>query len=121
MMHARRRAVATCVLKMSPTQSLQNRVPRGVELRGRPPWTSARGLQQQRMNDPDPGIPDDNPIQTEQVLGDIAYPAHRNALVEHLRGAGAPPSVCRAIARLPDREFASPIDVSEALAALAPA
>ncbi len=63
----------------------------------------------------DPGLPDDNPIQTEQLLGDVAYPAHRDTLLEHARRAGAAPSLCRAIARLPAREFDSPIAVNEAL------
>lgn len=69
----------------------------------------------------DPEFPDDNPMQTEQLLGDVAYPAHRDTLLEHVRSAGAAASVCRAIARLPDRQFDSPIDVNEALASLASA
>jgi hypothetical protein len=63
----------------------------------------------------DPEQPDENPIQTEQLLGDVAYPARRSTLIEHARRAGAPASLQRAIARLPDRTFESATAVNEAL------
>lgn len=66
----------------------------------------------------DPELPDENPIQTEQLFGDVEYPARRSTLVEHAKRAGAPPSVRRAIERLPDRSFESPTALNEALAAL---
>ncbi len=64
----------------------------------------------------DPEIPEENPIQTEQLFGDVEYPARRSTLIEHARRAGAPTSVRRAIERLPDRTFESPTALNEALA-----
>lgn len=63
----------------------------------------------------DPELPDQNPIQMEQLFGDVAYPARRLTLIEHARRADAPASVRRAIERLPDRAFESLTALSEAL------
>jgi hypothetical protein len=64
----------------------------------------------------DPELPDENPIQMEQLFGDVEYPARRATLIEHARRSGAPASVRRAIERLPDRSFESPTALNEALA-----
>jgi hypothetical protein len=75
---------------------------------------AACGLLLSGMRDPE--LPDENPIQTEQLFGDVSYPARRSTLIEHARRAGAPSSVRRAIERLPDRSFDSPTALNEALA-----
>jgi hypothetical protein len=63
----------------------------------------------------DPRLPRENPIQTEQLFGDVPYPVTRAALIEHARRAGAPTSVRRAIERLPDRPIRSATELNEAL------
>lgn len=66
----------------------------------------------------DSAIPDENPIQSEQIFGDVDYPARRATLIEHARRSEAPASLRRALAKLPDDVFESVTALNEALAAV---
>jgi hypothetical protein len=57
-----------------------------------------------------------NPIQIQQYLGGIDYPADKNDLIAKARDNGAPDDVIRNLENLPEEEqFEAPADVTLAL------
>lgn len=55
-----------------------------------------------------------NPIQIQKYLKGMDYPASREQLVENARSMGADASVCASLEQLPDEEFQTPAEVSQA-------
>lgn len=56
-----------------------------------------------------------NPIELQKALGGVDYPASSQDLVDAAEGNGADDSVLDALRNLPDKEFESPVQVSEAI------
>lgn len=56
-----------------------------------------------------------NPIQVQRYLDGVEYPASKQDLMESARTEGADDSVIQALDSLPDQQFNSPVDVSQAL------
>lgn len=59
-----------------------------------------------------------NPTQIQEYLGGADYPCSRDELVDYARDNGASSNILQTIARLPDHEFNSPTDVSEAIGSM---
>jgi len=57
-----------------------------------------------------------NPIQMQKFLKGVDYPASKKDLVEIAERNGADEDVRTTLERLPDEEFQTPADVSQALA-----
>ena len=59
----------------------------------------------------------DRPIQidVQKYLSGVDYPASRADLVGTAQGQGAPKEVVEALEGLPDREFDSPVQVTEGI------
>ena len=55
-----------------------------------------------------------NPIQIQKYLKGVDYPASRDDLVRNARENGADESICASLEQLPDEDFQTPADVSEA-------
>jgi hypothetical protein len=60
----------------------------------------------------------ENPIfiEVQKHLGGVGYPAGRDAIIDAARRSGADDSVVQALRGIPDREYADPTQVSEAVA-----
>jgi hypothetical protein len=56
-----------------------------------------------------------NPIQIQKFLKGVDYPASKNDLLKNAEREGADEDARAALERLPDQEYDSPADVSEAL------
>ncbi len=56
-----------------------------------------------------------NPIQVQKYLSGIDYPASKQELVRRAEDQGADDNVRQTLERLPEREYNSPNDVSEAI------
>jgi uncharacterized protein DUF2795 len=59
-----------------------------------------------------------NPVEVQSFLEGVGYPTRKERLVEEARSRGASPDVRQTIERLPERQFASPTEVSEAIGSL---
>jgi predicted outer membrane protein len=59
-----------------------------------------------------------NPIQVQKYLKGVDYPASKAALLEKARSMGADENICTSLEQLPDEEFETPADVSQAFGAL---
>jgi predicted outer membrane protein len=59
-----------------------------------------------------------NPIQIQKFLKGVDYPASKAALIEKARSMGADAAVCTSLEQLPDEEFQTPADVSQAFGRL---
>jgi predicted outer membrane protein len=59
-----------------------------------------------------------NPIQVQKFLKGVDYPASKAALLEKAKSMGADENVCASIEQLPDEEFQTPADVSQAFGRL---
>ena len=59
-----------------------------------------------------------NPVQVEKFLGGVNYPAGKQDLVKHAQQHGADQNLTSLLQRLPDKQYGSPIDVSEAIGKL---
>jgi hypothetical protein len=59
-----------------------------------------------------------NPVQVQSFLEGVGYPTHKQRLVEETRSRGASRDVRETIERLPERQFNSPTEVSEAIGSL---
>jgi hypothetical protein len=57
-----------------------------------------------------------NPIQMQKFLKGVDYPASRRDLLETAERNGADEDVRTTLERLPDEEYQTPADVSQALA-----
>jgi hypothetical protein len=55
-----------------------------------------------------------NPIQIQKYLKGVDYPVNKAALIENARKMGADDSVCASLEQLPDEEFQTPAEVSQA-------
>ena len=55
-----------------------------------------------------------NPIQIQKYLKGVDYPANKRALLKAARDQGADESIVASLEQLPDEEFQTPADVSEA-------
>ncbi|HEX4287934.1 MAG TPA: DUF2795 domain-containing protein [Trebonia sp.] len=55
-------------------------------------------------------------IQVQKALGGISYPATRDQLINHARGANADKDVLGALQRIPDQQYEGPNEVSKAVA-----
>ena len=62
---------------------------------------------------------DDNPIkpqiEVQKHLRGMDYPASKDDLVEHARGQGAPEEVLNLLEDLPDQNYTSPAEVTQAV------
>ncbi len=56
-----------------------------------------------------------NPIQLQKHLKGVDYPASKEELIEHAKKQGADDNAISALEQLPDQEYDSPTDVSEAV------
>jgi predicted outer membrane protein len=59
-----------------------------------------------------------NPIQIQKYLKGVDYPASKAALLEKARSMGADENVCASIEQLPDEDFQTPAEVSQAFGKL---
>src|SRR3954468_17645082 len=55
-----------------------------------------------------------NPIQVQKFLKGIDYPASKATLLEKAKSMGADDNVCASLEQLPDEDFQTPADVSQA-------
>lgn len=55
------------------------------------------------------------PVEIQQYLSGIEYPATKEDLIEHAQSTEATENVLALLATLPEREYASPADVSKAI------
>jgi predicted outer membrane protein len=59
-----------------------------------------------------------NPIQLQKFLKGVDYPAKKSALIENAKSMGADENVCASLEQLPDEDFQTPADVSQAMGQL---
>ena len=59
-----------------------------------------------------------HPVEVQAFLEGVGYPARKERLVQEARTRGASRDVRETIERLPERQFDSPIEVSEAIGSL---
>lgn len=59
-----------------------------------------------------------NPIQIQKFLKGVDYPASKEALLENAKKLGADEKVCASLEQLPDEEFQTPAEVSQAFGKL---
>jgi predicted outer membrane protein len=59
-----------------------------------------------------------NPIQIQKYLKGVDYPASKQALLEKAKSMGADENVCQSLEQLPDEDFQTPADVSQAFGRL---
>lgn len=59
-------------------------------------------------------MPHVNPIQIQKFLKGVNYPATKSALVENAKNLGADENVCASLEQLPEQDFETPADVSQA-------
>lgn len=55
-----------------------------------------------------------NPIQIQKYLKGVDYPATREQLIENAKNLGADENVCASLEQLPDEDFQTPAEVSQA-------
>ncbi len=55
-----------------------------------------------------------NPIQIQKYLKGVDYPARKDTLIKHAKDLGADENMCASLEQLPDEEFQTPADVSQA-------
>jgi hypothetical protein len=60
-----------------------------------------------------------NPVHLQKFLGGVEYPADKRRLVERARANGADAEVFAVLERLPEKEFRTPADVSQAVGSIA--
>jgi predicted outer membrane protein len=59
-----------------------------------------------------------NPVQVQKFLKGVDYPASKAALVEKARSMGADENICASLQQLPDEDFQTPAEVSQAFGQL---
>lgn len=60
-----------------------------------------------------------NPIQIQKFLKGVDYPASKQALIDNAKNLGADENVCASLEQLPDEDFQTPADVSQAFGKMA--
>ena len=55
------------------------------------------------------------PVETQEILKNIAYPVKRNDIIGQARKSGAIPDILRELGMLPDRQYNSAEDAAEEL------
>lgn len=55
------------------------------------------------------------PVETQEILKNIAYPVKRNDIIGQARKNGAMPDILRELGMLPDKEYNSVENVAEEL------
>ena len=55
------------------------------------------------------------PVETQEILKNIAYPVNRNDIIGQARKSGAIPDILRELGMLPDRQYNSAEDAAEEL------
>jgi hypothetical protein len=55
-------------------------------------------------------------IEVQKALGGISYPATKDQLIDHARGANADSGVLDALQKIPDQQYDGPNEVSKAVA-----
>ncbi len=53
------------------------------------------------------------PVELQKFLKGVDYPAHRDDLIEHAQMQGADERILQVLEDLPDREYDSPVAVTE--------
>lgn len=56
-----------------------------------------------------------NPIQIQKYLKNMDYPANKQDLIKHAEKQGADKNVRETLEHLPDKQYQTPADVSEAI------
>ena len=59
-----------------------------------------------------------NPVEVQRFLEGVGYPTRKDRLVQEARSRGASRDVRDTIEQLPERQFDSPTDVSEAIGSM---
>jgi hypothetical protein len=59
-----------------------------------------------------------NPVQLQKFLSGVDYPASKSELLDAARSEGADQNAVTTLERLPEQDFNSPNDVSEAVGKL---
>jgi predicted outer membrane protein len=59
-----------------------------------------------------------NPIQIQKYLKGVDYPASKRALLDKARSMGADENICQSLEQLPEEDFQTPADVSQAFGRL---
>ena len=59
-----------------------------------------------------------NPVQVEQYLGGLDYPAGKQAILDQAKQQGAESEVLKLLECLPDHQYESPVDVSQEIGKL---
>lgn len=59
-----------------------------------------------------------NPVQIQKFLKGVDYPASKSTLIENAKNMGADENVCSSLEQLPDEDFQTPTDVSQAFGRL---
>ena len=59
-----------------------------------------------------------HPVEVQAFLEGVGYPTRKDRLVDEARSQGASRDVRETLERLPERQFASPTEVSEAIGSL---
>lgn len=59
-----------------------------------------------------------NPVQVQKFLKGVDYPAQKGDLVKTARGKGADENIISTLEQLPDEEFETPAEVSQAIGKL---
>lgn len=60
-------------------------------------------------------MPHVNPIQVQKFLKGVDYPASKQDLIDNAKNLGADENVCSSLEQLPDEDFQTPADVSQAI------
>lgn len=56
-----------------------------------------------------------NPVQVQKFLDNVDYPASKEDLISTARNEGADDNVIQTLQQIPDDQFQTPADVSEAI------
>jgi hypothetical protein len=59
-----------------------------------------------------------NPIQVQTYLKGVDYPASKQTLIDKAKSMGADENICASLEQLPDEDFQTPADVSQAFGEL---
>ncbi|ARV61309.1 hypothetical protein BZZ01_24230 [Nostocales cyanobacterium HT-58-2] len=60
-------------------------------------------------------MPKVNPVQLQKHLKGVDYPVNKQDLIEHARKNGADENALAVLEQLPEQEYQTPTDVSEAV------